>query len=140
MLRFSGPFVASSLAAAVATTVGSCGLLLALIGIYGTVSYVVVLRTREVGIRMAIGAQRSDVLGLILRETAGPVFVGLLFGMLLAVGVSYLGRGLFYGIDGIDGVSLAAVSALFLAVALLASYLSARRALRVDPMVTLRYE
>jgi hypothetical protein len=140
ILRLSVPFLASSVAAAVATTVGSCGLLLALIGIYGTVSYVVVFRTREVGIRMAIGAQRGDVLGLILRQTARPVFVGLFFGMLLAVGVSYLGRGLFYGIDGIDGVSLAGVSSLFLAVALLASYLPARRALRVDPMVALRYE
>jgi putative ABC transport system permease protein len=140
MLRLSSPFVVSSLAAILATTVGACGLLLALIGIYGTVSYVVVLRTREVGIRMAIGAQRSDVLGLILRETARPVLVGLLFGMLLAVGVSYLGRGWFYGIEGIDGVSLAGVSSLFLAVALLASYLPARRALRVDPMVALRYE
>jgi putative ABC transport system permease protein len=140
ILRLSVPFLVSGVAAAVATTVGACGLLLALIGIYGTVSYVVVLRTREVGIRMAIGAQRSDVLGLILRETARPVLVGLLFGMLLAVGVSYLGRGLFYGIEGIDGVSLAGVSSLFLAVALLASYLPARRALRVDPMVALRYE
>jgi putative ABC transport system permease protein len=140
ILRLSVPFLVSSAAAAVATTVGSCGLLLALIGIYGTVSYVVVLRTREVGIRMAIGAQRSDVLGLILRETARPVLLGLLFGMLLSVGVSYLGRGLFYGLEGIDGVSLAGVSSLFLAVALLASYLPARRALRVDPMVTLRYE
>jgi len=89
---------------------------------------------------MAIGARRSDVLGLILGETARPVLVGLFFGMLLAVGVSYLGRGLFYGIEGIDGVSLAGVSSLFLAVALLASYLPARRALRVDPMVALRYE
>jgi ABC-type antimicrobial peptide transport system permease subunit len=140
MLRMSTAFIASSAAATVATTVGSCGLLLALIGIYGTVSYVVVLRTREVGIRMAIGAQRSDVLGLILRETARPVLLGLLFGMLLSVGVSYLARGLFYGLEGIDGVSLAGVSSLFLAVALLASYLPARRALRVDPMVTLRYE
>ena len=70
MLRLSTPFLVSSTAAAVATTVAACGLLLTLIGIYVTVSYVVVLRTREVGIRMAIGAQRSDVLRLILRETA----------------------------------------------------------------------
>jgi predicted permease len=140
MLRLSGSFLVSIFAATVATTVGSFALLLAVIGIYGTVSYVVVLRTREVGIRMAIGAQRSDVLGLILGETARPVLVGLLFGMLLAVGVSYLGRGWFYGIDGVDGISLAGVSSLFLAVALLASYLPARRALCVDPMVTLRSE
>ena len=140
ILRLSVPFLVSSVAATVATTVGTCGLLLTLIGIYGTVNYVVVLRTREVGIRMAMGAQPSDVLWLILRETARPVLVGLFLGMLLAVGVSYLGRGLFYGIDGIDGISLAGVSSLFLAVALLASYLPARRALRVDPMVALRCE
>lgn len=68
------------------------------------------------------------------------MLVGLLFGMLLGVGGSYLARGLFYGIDGIDGISLAGVSSLFLAVALLASYLPARRATRVDPLVALRYE
>jgi ABC-type lipoprotein release transport system permease subunit len=66
--------------------------------------------------------------------------VGLLFGILLAVGVSNLGRGLFYGIDGIDGISLVSVSSLFLSIALLASYVPARRAMRVDPMVALRYE
>jgi predicted permease len=140
MLRLSGPFIVSSIAATVAVAVGFFALLLALIGIYGTVSYVVVLRTREVGIRMAIGAQRRNVLGLILRETARPVLVGLVFGMLLAIGVSCLGRGWFYGIEGIDGISLAGVSSLFLAVALLASYLPARRAMSVDPLVALRYE
>lgn len=140
MIRFSNPFITSAMAGAVAIVIGSCGLLLALIGIYGTVSYVVVLRTREVGIRVAIGAQRRDVLGLILGETSRPVLAGLVWGMLLAVGVSYVGRGLFYGIDGIDPISLAGVSALFLAVALLASYLPARRALQVDPLAALRYE
>ena len=109
-------------------------------GIYGTVSYIVVLRTREVGIRMALGAQKRDVLGLILRESARAVLAGLLVGMLLAVGVSYLARGLFYGLIAVDGVSLVGVSLLFLAIALLASYLPARRATRVDPMVALRHE
>jgi predicted permease len=140
MLRQAGPFIVSSLAAAVASTIGILGLLLALMGIYGTVSYVVVLRTREVGIRMAIGAQKRDVLGLILRESARPVFAGLLAGILLAVGASYLARGLLYGLNGVDGVSFAGVSLLFLAIALLACYPPARRAMRVDPMVALRYE
>jgi predicted permease len=139
-LRQSPPFILSSFAAAIASTVGTLGLLLALMGIYGTVSYIVVLRTREVGIRMAIGAQRRDVLGLILRESARPVLAGLIAGVLLAVGASYLARGLLFGLNGVDGVSLGGVSLLFLAIALLASYPPARRAMRVDPMVALRDE
>jgi putative ABC transport system permease protein len=140
MLHQSPPVIVSSIAAAIASAVGSLGLLLALMGIYGTVSYIVVLRTREVGIRMAIGAQKRDVLELILRESARPVLAGLIAGILLAVGASYMARGLLYGLNGVDGVSLAGVSLLFMAIALLASYPPARRAMRVDPMVALRYE
>jgi predicted permease len=141
MLRQSAPFLASSMAAAVASTVGLLGLLLALMGIYGTVSYIVVLRTREVGIRMAIGAQGRDVLGLILRESARAVLAGLITGILLAVGASYLARGVLYGLNGVDGaVSFGGVSLLFVAIAMIASYAPARRAMRVDPMVALRYE
>lgn len=140
MLHQSPPFILSSLAAAVASTVGLLGLLLALMGIYGTVSYIVVLRTREVGIRMAIGAQKRDVLGLILRESSRPVLAGLIAGIFLAVGAAYLARGLLYGLNGVDGVSFAGVSLLFFAIALLASYPPARRAMRVDPMIALRYE
>jgi len=140
MLRQSPSFIGSSLVAAIASTVGLFGLLLALMGIYGTVSYIVVLRTREVGIRMALGAQKRDVLGLILRESTRPVLAGLLAGMLLAVGVSHLLRGLLYGHHTVDGISFAGVSLLFLAIALLAAYPPSRRAMRVDPVVALRYE
>jgi ABC-type antimicrobial peptide transport system permease subunit len=139
-LHQSPTFIISGLAAGIALTVGMFGMVLALMGIYGTVSYIVVLRTREVGIRMAIGAQKRDVLGLILRESARPVIGGLIAGMLVAAGTSYLARGLFYGIKGVDGFSLTSVSLLFLAIALLASIPPARRAMRVDPMVALRYE
>ncbi|MGA8026780.1 MAG: ABC transporter permease [Bryobacteraceae bacterium] len=140
MLRQTPPFIGSTLAAAVASTVGLFGLLLASMGIYGTVSYIVVLRTREIGIRMAVGAQKRDVLSLILRESIRPVLAGLLLGMFLAVGDSYLLRGLLYGHNPIDGISFAGVSLLFLAIALLAAYPPSRQAMRVDPMVALRYE
>jgi predicted permease len=140
MLRASPLFVASSLSAAFASTVGVFGLLLAAMGIHGTVSFIVVLRTREVGIRMSLGAQKHDVLGLILRETTRPVFVGLIAGMLLATVVSYSLRTLLYGIDIVDSVSFIAVSLLFLVIASLAAYQPVRRAMRVDPTVALRYE
>jgi ABC-type antimicrobial peptide transport system permease subunit len=140
MLRESPSFIGSSLMAATASTVGTLGLLLALMGIYSTVSYIVVHRTREIGIRMAVGAQPRDILRLILRESTRPVLAGLLVGMFLAVGVSYLLRGLFYGLHTVDGASFAGVSLLFLAIALLAAYPPSRRAMHVDPMVALRYE
>jgi ABC-type antimicrobial peptide transport system permease subunit len=132
--------VASSFSAAIASTVGLLGLFLASMGIYGTVSYMVVLRTREMGIRIALGAKRRDILGLTLRQGMRPVFAGLLVGISLAIGASYLLRGVLYGLTGIDGISFVSVSVLFLAIALLASYLPSRRAMRVDPMVALRYE
>ena len=138
--RQAPPFIVASLAALIASTIGLLGLLLALMGIYGTVSYIVVLRTREIGIRMAVGAQKRDVLALILRESARPVVAGLIAGALLAAGASYLARGLLYGLNGVDGTSLAGVSLLFLIVGLLASYPPARRATHMDPLVALRYE
>jgi len=100
----------------------------------------VALRTREVGIRMAVGAQQQDVLRLILRESTQPVVAGLMAGTVLAAGVVYLLRGMLYGINAVDGVYFLAVSLSFLMVALLASYPPARRAMRVDPVVALRHE
>jgi ABC-type antimicrobial peptide transport system permease subunit len=140
MLHQTPPFIVSGLAAAFASTVGLFGLLLASMGIYGTVGYIVVLRTREVGIRMALGAKKRDILGLMLRESTRAVLAGLLVGAVLAIGASYLLRGLLYGLKTIDGISFVGVSVLFLAVALLAAYLPSRRAIRVDPVVALRYE
>ncbi len=140
MLRDSASFISATFAAAIASSVGLLGLTLALMGIYGTVSYIVVLRTREVGIRMAIGAQRRDVLGLIMRESTRPVLAGLFVGMLGAVGAAYMLRGILFGINTVDGISFIGVSLLFLAVALIAAYPPSRRAMRVDPVVALRYE
>jgi hypothetical protein len=107
---------------------------------YGTVSYIVVLRTREVGIRMALGSTRSDVLILIMREVARLVLAGLAAGMVLAIGASYLLRGVLYGLSRVDSVSFAGISLLFVGVALIATWLPSRRAMRVDPMVALRCE
>ncbi len=140
VLRHTPAFVIPSLAATIASIVGLFGLLLALMGIYGTASYIVALRTREVGIRMALGAKRRDILGLMLRTSTRPVMAGLLIGVLLAVGTSHLLRGVLYGINTVDGISFAGVSLLFLTIALLAAYLPSRRAMLVDPTVALRYE
>jgi predicted permease len=140
MLRLGPQFVVSGLAAVFASTIGILGLALASMGIFGTVSYIVVLRTREVGIRMALGAKKGDVLKLMLRESTRPVIAGLLIGASLAVGVSYLLRGILYGLNPVDGVSFGAVSLLFLTISLFAAYLPSRRAMHVDPMVALRYE
>ena len=140
LLRQAPPFIVSILAAGVACTIGLLGLLLALMGIYGIVSYIVVLRTREVGIRLAIGAQKHHVLGLVLRQSTGPVIAGLIAGILLGAGASLLARGLLYGIGGVDVVSLAGIALGFLAIALVASYAPARRVLRIDPVVALRQE
>ena len=109
MLRSSLPFIAASLAAAIASVTGLLGLVLVTIGIYGTVSYVVVQRTREVGIRMALGARRGNVIALILRESARPVLAGLGVGLVFASAVAWLLRHVLYGIHIIDPVSFAGV-------------------------------
>lgn len=140
MLRQTPPFMVSGLVALIAGTVGLLGLLLSAMGIYGTLSYMVVLRTREVGIRMALGARKGEVLWLMLRQGSAPVVYGLLAGGLLAIGDFYLLRKVLYGVGPLDAISYSSISALFLVVALTASYVPARRATRVDPAVALRYE
>jgi predicted permease len=141
MLRQSPRFVVSAMAAGVAFLIGSFGLILALMGIYGTVSYIVALRTREVGIRLAVGAQSRDILGLILREGTRPVWLGLVAGTAIASGLVYVLRGIFFGINGADSVVVfAGVAGVFLGIGLCASYPPARRAMRVDPVEALRHD
>jgi predicted permease len=140
MLRQTDAFLIDSLSAAIASIISLLGLLLASMGIYSTVSYIVVLRTREVGIRMAIGAQRRDILALMMRESTRPVLAGLLVGMVLAAGASQLLRGVLYGLNTVDPISFAGASLLFLAIALVATWLPSRRAMRVDPIMALKYE
>ena len=140
LLHEAPPFVVSRCAAGFTTIVGAFGLLLACMGIYGTVSYMVVLRTHEVGIRMALGASRRKVLELMLRESMRPVVMGIGAGLVLAGGASFLLRMLLYGWGVFDALSFAGMSMLFLAIALLAAFFPSRAATRVDPIVALRYE
>jgi putative ABC transport system permease protein len=134
------PFVFSRIAAVLSVVIGLLGLILASVGIYGMVSFVVVQRTHEVGVRMALGARRRDVLILLLRQSMKPVAAGMLLGFTAAAATSRLLSSLLFGISPIDPLAFLGVSAILASVALLASYVPARRATKVDPMVALRYE
>ena len=140
LLRDTAPFITSSLGAGIASVVGLAGLILSLMGIYGTISYIVALRTREVGIRMAIGAQKTDILQLILGQSARPVLTGIAAGIFLAAGACYILRGVLYGLNPVDPLAFGGTSVAFLAIALTAAYPPSRRAMRIDPAVALRYE
>jgi hypothetical protein len=140
MLRQTDAFLIDSILAAIATTISLFGLVLASMGIYSTVSYIVVLRTREVGIRMAIGAQRWHILALMMRDNGRVVLAGLLVGMILAAFASGLLRGVLYDLGALDAISFMGPALLFLVLALAATWLPSRRAMRVDPMTALRYQ
>ena len=128
------------IAAGVAGSLGIVGLLLAAIGIYGVTSYSVNRRVREIGIRVALGADGHSVLRLILRQGIVLTMVGVIIGLAAGMVVSQVVRSLLFGVSALDPVTFGGGAALFLLVALAASYLPARRATRVDPMVALRAE
>lgn len=115
-------------------------LLLASIGIYGVLSYVVGLRTQEIGVRMALGARRTHVLGMILGSGARLALIGILIGVLAALGLTQLMSSMLFGVKPTDPATFSAVAGLLAGIALLACYIPARRATRVEPMVALRCE
>ena len=130
----------SRLVTALAGALGTLALLLASIGVYGVVSYAVSRRLREVGIRMVLGASPRAVLRMILKQALRPAIIGLAIGLAGAAAVSQILQSVLFGISPHDSIAFAGTALFLLGVTALASWLPARRATRVDPMTTLRYE
>ena len=119
---------------------GGLALLLAAVGLYGLMAYNVTQHTREIGVRMALGAAQRDVLAMILRETLSTTATGLLLGVAGALCSSQLVSNLIYGVSSRDPITLTAVCMLLAVVAMLAGWLPARKAMRLDPMGALRHD
>ncbi|HTW67968.1 MAG TPA: ABC transporter permease [Bryobacteraceae bacterium] len=128
------------LVARLSAAFGVLAMLLASIGLYGVMAWTMARRTREIGVRMALGARPRGIFGLVLRDTLLMVAIGIATGIPLALAAARLIQGLLFGVGAADPLVIAVASILLIAVALLAGYLPARRAARVDPMIALRHE
>jgi predicted lysophospholipase L1 biosynthesis ABC-type transport system permease subunit len=118
----------------------SIALVLSAAGLYGVISYLVAQRTRELGIRMALGAQQEHVVALVMRRGSALIVVGIALGLLGALALTRLLQNLLYGVSARDPLTFGAIAALLAVVALVATYLPARRAARVDPLTAIRSE
>ena len=132
--------VPARIVAGLSGSLGALGLLLAGVGVYGVVSYAVSRRTREIGIRMTLGADGRDVMRLMLRQSMRPVLIGGAIGIAACAGVSWVLSSMLFGISAHDPIAFVFVPAFLLSIALLASYVPARRATKVNPVAALRYE
>jgi predicted permease len=135
-----GGLVEERLMAALSGFFGLLAVLLAVVGLYGVISYIVAMRRNEIGIRMALGASRADVVGSILRQTLAVLALGIGVGVVFALIAVRSAASLLFGLPPNDPLTFLSASALLITIALIASLLPARRASRVDPMVALRYE
>jgi predicted permease len=133
-------FFLLNMGAGFAGALGGLGLVLALVGVYGVVSYAASRRTHEIGIRMALGADRSKILGMVLRQGFGLALAGIGVGIVVALGLARFLSNMLFGIRPSDPVTFSVVALLLGAISMVACYLPARRATRVDPLVALRYE
>jgi ABC-type antimicrobial peptide transport system permease subunit len=130
----------TSFTMAVLGAASAVALLLGLVGIYGVVSYVVTQRTREIGVRMALGATGAEVRGMVVRQGTGLAVIGVAAGLAAALGASRVIESLLFGVSSRDPLTYGAVGVSLIAVACLASWIPARRAAGVDPTVALRQE
>jgi putative ABC transport system permease protein len=137
---FAASISSQSLTVLLLGAFAAIALLLAAVGLYGVLSYGVGQRTREIGVRMALGARSSSVVSLVLRNGLKLAGIGLALGLLAALGLTQFLRGVLYGVSAFDPVSFAAVAGVLTGVGILACWLPARRAAKVDPMVALRSE
>jgi predicted permease len=134
------PLFPARMAAGALGSFGVLALVLAAVGIYGVMSYVVAGRTREIGLRMALGAQTGNVRSLILRQGMLLALIGSVIGLAIAFGATRLLKSVLYGVNAVDPLTFVGVTLLLGTVALLACWIPARRASRVDPMIALRAE
>jgi ABC-type antimicrobial peptide transport system permease subunit len=119
---------------------GLLAVLLAVVGLYGVISYIVAMRRNEIGIRMALGASRGDVVGIIVRQTLVLLVLGVGAGIVLALAAARGAGSLLFDLRPNDPFTFAVATGVLVSIALVASFIPARRAARVDPMVALRYE